>query len=179
MASTIYACAACSPAEPESGHLRLDPVATWEDGRVEIRTGIDFEPTPAMREALAHGVDLVIDVTTRVSRRMGPVARETDRRTERWRIRYLPLIEQWQLVHDGDAETAQNHPRLWLLLRDLAEPRTYLTGLQADALDDGAWQVQIRVRFNREALPSPMHLPTLMSPDWRLGGPWHSWQFPG
>ncbi|MCA1779983.1 MAG: DUF4390 domain-containing protein [Xanthomonadaceae bacterium] len=37
--------------------------------------------------------------------------------------------------------------------------------------------MQIRIAFDRAALPSPMHLPSLFSPHWQLGGAWHTWQF--
>jgi len=126
-----------------------------------------------MREALARGVDLQLEVVTRVSRHWGPVALIEIERRHPLTIRFLPLTEQWQL----EIRRRQlNFPRLWLLLDALQDQRSYLTGLTRRQAMEGAWQVQARTRFNREALPPPMHLPSLISPQWRLAGAWHTWQ---
>lgn len=139
-----------------------------------IETGIDFEPSPEVRDALEHGVDLQIDLDIRLGRRYGPIARVLETRTESLRLRYLPLLEQWQL-EDGD-ET-RTFPRFWLLREALAEPRTLASGVTRERTQEHPLQLQIRARINRDALPPPMHLPTLFSPQWHLGGDWHAWHF--
>lgn len=145
----------------------------WRGDALEIEAGVTFDPTAIMREALESGVDLQLDIVTRVSRRIGPVALIEVERHHPITIRFLPLTEQWQL-ETGSVQA--NFPRLWLLLDALQQARSYATGLTRERADDHAWQVQARARFNREALPSPMHLPSLVSPDWRLAGAWHTWQ---
>ena len=151
----------------------MEAHTTWRDGMLEIDAGIYFEPTPRMREALESGVDLQLEVTTRVSRQRGPLALIENKLRHRLTIRFLPLTEQWQLEFDGQQ---LNFPRLWLLLDALQENRAYATGLSREQAHEGAWQIQARTRFNREALPPPMHLPSLFSPQWRLTGAWHTWQ---
>lgn len=146
---------------------------TWREGALEIEAGIRFEPTPRMREALESGVDLQLEVITRVSRHRGPIALVESERRYPVTIRFLPLTEQWQLAF-GDRQL--NFPRLWLLLDTLEEDRSYATGLTREQSHKGDWQIQARTRFNREALPPPMHLPSLISPQWRLTGAWHTWQ---
>ncbi|MEM7053079.1 MAG: DUF4390 domain-containing protein [Pseudomonadota bacterium] len=144
-----------------------------------IESGIRFEPTPAMSEALEHGVDLELDIITRISKRYGPIAHLHENRTTQFRIRYLPLIEFWQLDHttaDGEL-ISQSFPRFWLLTEALTERQIYATGLDRSMLNDGRWQVQIRAEFDRSALPAPMHLPTLFSTEWQLTEQWHTWQF--
>lgn len=174
MASTILLCAACRPAEPEIGRLALEPAARWADDRLLIDSGVDFLPSPAVREALEHGVDLQLDIEVRVARRHGPIALEVDRRAHSLRIRYLPLTEQWQLE---EANGTRLFPRFWLLREALAEPRSFDSGLTRSAANERPLQVQVRARINRDALPAPMHLPTLFSTQWRLGDQWHAWQF--
>lgn len=164
----------CVDSADSPGRLALDPNAEWIDNRLIIESGVDFEPSPAMREALDHGVDLQIDVVVRVSRRYGPIARELERRAQPFRIHYLPLTEQWQLV---ESDRSRTFPRLWLLLRALSEPRRFETGLARSAIGEHSLQVQIRAELNREALPPPMHLPTLFSNQWRFSAQWHSWHF--
>ena len=144
-----------------------------------IESDIRFEPTAAMREALEHGVDLELLVTTRVSKRYGPIAHQHVSRSTRFRIRYLPLIEYWQLDHIAynGLQNSQSFPRFWLLTEALTENIGFATGLKRDMLGNDDWQVQIRAQFDRSALPAPMHLPTLFSPEWRLNDPWYTWQF--
>jgi len=166
--------AGCDSRQPIDGHLSLDPAAVWQEGELTIESGIDFEPTAPMREALERGVDIQLKLTIRVSRRLGPMAWLAERRQTTARIRFLPLTEQWQLETE---DVEQNYPRLWLLLEALSRPRDYPTGLRRESLRDDSWQVQIRVAVDRSALPAPMHLPSLFSPDWQLGGTWHTWQF--
>lgn len=170
---------ACRPAESEFGELDLNPRTFWQQDQLMIESGIRFQPTSAMSEALAHGVDLELEVITRVSKKLGPVAHLRDSRSTRFRIRYLPLIEYWQIdriAADGEQDS-QSFPRLWLLTQALTDASTYATGLNRQMLGDGEWQVQIRVQFDRSALPAPMHLPTLFSPEWQLTSPWHTWQY--
>ena len=173
MVSTILFCAGCRPTAPES-ELALDPAVRWVGDRLVVDTGITFRPGPAVREALEHGVELQIDVELRLGRRYGPVAHELETRIHSLRIRYLPLLEQWQ-VEEGAA--TRTFPRLWLLRDALAEPRQLPTGLTRSATEQRPLQLQVRARINRDALPPPMHLPTLFSAEWHPGGTWHTWHF--
>ena len=152
----------------------MEPQTTWREGMLDINARIRFEPTPRMREALESGVELQLEVVTRVSRQRGPIALIETERRHPLTIRFLPLTEQWQLESN---HRQFNFPRLWLLLDALEEERNYATGLTRKLMRDGTWQVQARTRFNREALPPPMHLPSLFSPQWRLASAWHTWQF--
>lgn len=172
MVFTIFACAGCTDNNAESA-LEINPSVAWRGEMLEIDTGVQFEPTPRMRDALESGVDLQLQVITRVSRNLGPVALKEIERAYPITIRFLPMTEQWQMEIDN---RQFNFPRIWLLLEALTQARGYATGLTRERASDGAWQVQVRVRFNREALPSPMHLPSLISPQWRLAGKWHTWQ---
>lgn len=176
-AFTIFVCAGCADHSTgngtENGRLEIDPAMAWRNDQLVIDTGVQFDPTPRMREALESGVDLQLEVITRASRRLGPVAIAKTERRHPITIRFLPLTEQWQMEF---ADRELNFPRLWLLLDALQQQRGYATGFSREQARDGQWQVQARARFNREALPPPMHLPSLLSPQWRLAGAWHTWQ---
>jgi len=174
MAFTMLCCAGCQPDSAASGTLELDPRAVWEGERLELDTGIRFAPTTEMRQALERGVAIRLLITSRISRRMGFVALARETREFPVRISYLPLTEQWQLERGDERE---QYPRLWLLLDALESPRRLATGLERDDLLRAAWQVQARVDVDYNALPSPMRLPALLSPQWRLGGAWRTWQF--
>lgn len=172
----MFVCAGCADEGVErntaDGRLEIGPSMIWRDEMLEIDTAVAFNPTQIMREALESGVDLQLEIITRVSRKMGPIALMEEERHHPIIIRFLPLTEQWQL----EIDTIQtNFPRLWLLLDSLQQERSYATGFSRELARGKTWQIQARARFNREALPPPMHLPSLVSPDWRLAGTWHTW----
>jgi len=170
----MLALAGCTD-EPDDGRLALETAAPrWQHDGLAMRAGIVFEPSTPMREALARGVNLHLAVTTRMARRFGPVALTEATRTESLEISFLPLTEQWVL---DDGRERRTFARLWMLLEALQAPRDWPTGLEPRQLGHAAWQVQIRARFDRGRLPSPMRLPALLSPAWRLGTQWHTWQF--
>jgi hypothetical protein len=169
----MLVCAGCgNPHELETG-LSVDASTDWRGERLVIAAGVNFVPTEPMIDALENGVDLQIDVITRLSRRVGPVAVTTDRRRHPVRIRFLPLTEQWELER---ADGKQTFPRRWLLLEALERPQAFETGLTRERTDRGRWQIQIRAEFNNAELPPPMHLPSLFSPEWRMKSPWATWR---
>jgi len=172
MAFITLASAGCSPQTGNHGRLALDPTMEWRGERLVIVTGLEFEPGDAMREALARGVALEIQVVVRRSRSFGPLRLPAGNEVHSFRIQSLPLTRQWQLL--SDSGTAR-HARLWLLLDALAEPRDITTGIERTDLDAAHWHVEVQARFNRAALPSPMRLPTLLSSQWRLTSRKHQW----
>lgn len=174
MAFTIFVCAGCvEQGNSSSGRLEIDPSPVWLADTLQIDAGVVLELSEIMREALESGVDLQFEIITRVSRHTGPIAWIEKEHRHPITIRFLPLTEQWQL----EIDTVQSSfPRLWLLLDALRQHRGYATGLTREHTRNHAWQVRARARFNREALPSPMHLPSLISSDWRLASRWHTWQ---
>ncbi len=169
----MLVCAGCNSRPAADAGLGLDASIDWRGDRLVVQSRVDFEPSEAMIEALERGVDLRIDVVTRVSRRIGPVALMTDKRRHPLRIRFLPLTEQWQLdTEDG----RQVFPRRWLLLDALEQTRALETGLTRERSRSGRWQIQVRAEFNRTELPPPMHLPSLFSPQWRMKSAWRTWR---
>ena len=174
MAFTMLCLSACSTETEAPGRLALEPEIGWQEGRLWVVSGVVFEPGDEVREALERGVRLRLEVVTRLSRRIGPIALESAATVYPLDIGYLPLTEEWLLETPTGSE---RFPRLWLLLEALRTPRRFDTGLKADAIGTRNWQVQVRIRLDRDALPSPMHLPALLSPQWRLDSRWHSWQF--
>lgn len=166
------ASAGCSPTPGQPGRLALDPTLEWQADRLTLVTGIRFEPGAAMREALERGVALEIELTVQRQRRLGPIWLPAGRNVRSFRIRSLPLTRQWLL--ETDAGTSR-YARLWLLLEALSRAQRYATGLERADLARADWRIQAAARFDRSALPAPMHLPTLFSSQWRLASPTFRW----
>ena len=169
----MLVCAGCGNPRGLDTGLAVDASTDWRGDRLVITAGVDFDPSEAMIEALESGVDLRVDVVTRLSRRFGPVAVLSDQQRHPMRIRFLPLTEQWELERDDGKQT---FPRRWLLLEALGQPRSFETGLTRERIDDGRWQIQVRAEFNGTELPPPMHLPALFSPEWRMKSAWATWR---
>lgn len=176
MVSIIWLLSGCQ-AEPERhGHLRLiDPQPQWRDEVLGIRAGIDFEPGPRVVEALTHGVTVQIRVMTRVGPPWRRLAITDDPRSHRFEIRYLPLIQHYELVDLRSGERS-SYLRLSMVRDALAEPRWIASRLQVSQPEGFGWRLQARVEIDRTRLPSPMRLPVWFDRNWGLGEPWRSWE---
>lgn len=169
---------ACRPSEeaPSSTTLLLslvNPALVWQDEVLGVRTSLAFRPTPAILEALEHGVPVTVVVETRVHPTAGFLASNDQTRNHRYEIRYLPLSEHYQLTALKTNQST-TFPRLRLLLADLSEPRLLDTQLRADALDGQSWQVQVRVDIDRARLPAPMQVGVWRDRQWSSNDAWQT-----
>src|SRR6056297_3361962 len=99
MVFIIWLLSGCQADPERHGHLRLiDPQPEWRAEVLGIRAGIDFLPGARVIEALTHGVTVQIRVMTRVGPPWRRLAITDDPRSHRFEIRYLPLIQHYELV---------------------------------------------------------------------------------
>ncbi len=169
----MWLLSACAPADEGIGHLRLiDPEPHWQGDSLGLLAGIDFNPGPAVVEALNHGVTVPIRVSIHVRRPAEWWVDDERTRNHRFEIRYLPLIRHYEVT---DLKTGEqfSFPRLFMVLDWLKRPRWMDTRFNPDDYHDEQWQMRARVDIDRTRLPSPMRLPVWFDPDWRLGEPWH------
>lgn len=172
---TIWLLSACTPADERGGHLRLiDPQPQWEGDTLGLVAGIDFNPGPAVVEALNHGVTVHIRVAIQVRRPWEFIVNDDLVRNHRFEIRYLPLIRHYELT---DLKTGEqlSFPRLSMVLERLQRPQWMDTRFTADEHRDRRWRMQARVDIDRTRLPSPMRLPVWFDRNWSLTEPWHRW----
>ena len=163
---------ACQPPEADNArdskaltlHL-IEPVIQWQDGVLGVVSGIAFAPSPAL-DALDHGVAVTLVVATRIHTIHGVLASTDQTRNHRFEIRYLPLIEQYQLT-ELKTNTAVTYPRLRLLIGALAEPKFLDTHLTHEMVQDRSWHVQAKPDIDRERLPAPMQLALWGDRQWR------------
>lgn len=176
MASIILLCAGCQPKAPSEWALSLiDPQPNWLDDELHIVAGIAWTPSPAVVEALEHGVAVPVRVTTRVSRRHARFALLDRDRNHRFEVRYLPMVRSYQLIDTKSGEQT-THPRLNMLMDGFRQRRPWATGLMRDELAERDWQVEIRAELDRSRLPSPMRMPVWFDPAWRAVTPWQGWK---
>lgn len=113
-------------------------------------------------------------ITTRVARFYRWFAIVDEDRYHRLEIRYLPLVRSYQL-NDLASGHQQNFPRLGMLTAALRETRRWPTGLNQEAAEERAWQVQLRAELDRSRLPSPMRIPVWFDLQWRVVSEWQTW----
>ena len=173
----LSACDLFSGDDPASSDLALslsEPTLEWRGDVLGLSTGVDFEPSSAILEALDHGVAVNVVVATRIHPWWGPLASSDQTRNHRFEIRYLPLIEHYQLTELKIDET-ESFPRLSMLLEALSRRRWLDTHLTETLAEQSSWRVEVRVDIDREQLPAPMQLSAWRDTNWRSGRAWHRW----
>lgn len=176
MVFSILLCAGCSPDSSDDFGLELlEPEVTWRDQRLVVATALGLELSEAAREALDHGIPLVVTIQARISRVHGYFARGRETVTRSVELRYLPLSRHYQLTLLDTGEQ-RSFPRLWMLVDALERPLELDTGRVRADLVEGAWQAQVRAYLDIGELPSPMQLPAWFSSQWRLSSAWTTWR---
>ncbi|HIC80425.1 MAG TPA: DUF4390 domain-containing protein, partial [Kiloniellaceae bacterium] len=140
---------------------------------VHIHSGIDLEHSPAAEQALHQGIPLNLRVDSRIARYRRFWAWLVQERRWQWRISYLPLSRQYVLDYpNGDRTT---YARLRHLRSALRVSRAFTLNYPQSDDPKARYQVQIRGYIDIQALPSPLRLPALFSPQWRLNSGWRTW----
>ena len=174
--SIISLCVACTPDEDIEWDITLiNPKPLWEGDELMVNAGVDWAPSPAVLEALEHGIGVPIRVTTRVSRHHRWFATEDRDRNHRFEVRYLPLVRSYQLT-ELKTDQVDSYPRMGMLVDALRQPRNWHTGLTRSEVAERDWQVEIRAELDRTRLPSPMRLPVWFNDQWRAASKWHGWR---
>lgn len=161
-------------AAPQRWHLHLQsPSAIRQQHRVMIRSGFDLQLSPDMEQALHQGIPLHLTVDTRAARYRRFWAWLVSEQKQQWRIQYLPLSRQYALTAPDSTRTT--YSRLRHLRAALKAPQQFTLALPEQSRLDVPYQVQIRAHMDIQALPSPLRLPALFSPQWHLASGWNTW----
>ncbi|MCG8465415.1 MAG: DUF4390 domain-containing protein [Xanthomonadales bacterium] len=153
-------------------HLQ-SPSAQRHQRMVMIRSGFDLQLSPDMEQALHQGIPLHLTVDTRAARYRRFWAWLVSEQKQQWRIQYLPLSRQYALTAPDGARST--YSRLRHLRAALKTPHQFALALPEPARLDVPYQVQIRAHMDIQALPSPLRLPALFSPQWHLASGWNTW----
>jgi hypothetical protein len=158
LAGLAMALAACG--QPAST-LRIDAASLKRDGEPTLEVDLDLALSPRLIEALDHGVPLTIRF------RIDAGGQGTERHL---RLRYLPLVDQYQAydVERGDGRTFARRAQL---LAGLDRVRLPLGADWATAPGD----LVLSVALDRSTLPAALRLPALVDREWQLAGSEHRW----
>jgi hypothetical protein len=156
--------------QTDDRHFELAKVDTnWSNGRLNVTVHQKLVLSSEAREALVHGVPLTLqlELLIRHTGSRNPVKENI----YNYEIRYLPLINHYQLTQPGAAEI-RSYPRLRHLLAELA---TVKQSLSEDDLPEGSYELLARTHLDQKKMPPPMRLPMLFSAQWRHDSDWTIW----
>jgi hypothetical protein len=148
-----------------SGGGRIDSARITGDPALDAR--LRLSPSPALLEALDHGVPLTLRLRLRADGSAGRLERE-----HAFELSFLPLARRyrWRDLDDGDARYFARRPQLLAALDRVRVPLDLAWArLPADT------RYTLDIALDRDSLPAPLRLPALLSPQWRLDPPAYRW----
>jgi hypothetical protein len=163
--------AGCEQAAVDYGFVINDVIVSRAYQALDVNLNQELDLSQQAREALEFGVTITIrvDMELRNDNNMIVVRRES----RRFHIRYLPLIQRYQ-VREGDSERLQSYTRLRHVLASIDNLSVQMV---TGPLPSGNYELRTRVRLDEALLPAPMQLPALFSSQWRHDSEWSVWPF--
>lgn len=169
---TVLLLAGCgSRDEVDHGFTIRDVKVTQAYQSLVVHLRQELVLSPQAREALEHGVTLVI--TLEMELRSGTDLINVQRDAWRYRFRYLPLSERYQLADEASGEL-RVFSRLRHLLAAVADLSVRLT---TGPLPPGEYELRTRLALDERRLPAPMQLPAWFSRQWQHDSDWSVWTF--
>ena len=150
--------------------FKLEQAETsWKNGQLNVTIHQKLKLSGEAKKALEHGVPLTLQLELEI-RQTGkrlPVKKDTFS----FEIRYLPLINNYQLTQQGASEI-RSFPRLRHLLAELS---TVSQSFSGSNLPRGNYELFARTHLDQKKMPPPMRLPMLFSAQWRHDSEWKEW----
>jgi hypothetical protein len=147
----------------------VNVLAAYQALNVDVRQAMEL--SAHARDALEHGVTLTINLEFELRSDDNLIVMQRDVR--RYRLRYLPLNERYQLT-DEDSGSMRVFSRLRHLYAAFADINVRL---ETGPLPSGGYELRTRLRLDRGSLPAPMRLPTWFSAQWQHDSEWSTWPF--
>jgi len=165
-----------SPGAWSGGEFRvINAEASLVGGVYRVDANIEFELSDPVREALANGVPLVLEIDLRIRRPREWLWDETVATlVQRFELRYHALSNRYVVRH---LNTAARHS-----FASLGDALYHIGSVRGLPLIDQAllepgvpYEAGIRARLDIESLPSPMQVVAYVSRSWWLDSDWYTW----
>ncbi len=148
-------------------NVTVRPAYQSLDVRLQQELGLSAQA----REALEHGVTLTIRLEMELRSDNNMIVSRRDARL--FQLRYLPLIERFQLSEEDTGEL-----RAFSRLRHMLAAMGDLTvQLSTGPLPSGSYELRTRISLDESRLPTPMQLPAWFSSQWQHDSEWSVWPF--
>ncbi len=169
--SLVVLLCACVQTEGDYGFRIQAVLVSPGYQKIAARYRQDLRLSSDAVEALEHGVPLTMQLQLEL-RDANTLMLLADENL-RFVIRYLPLIQHYELAGPGDGDI-RTFVRLRHALKELANVELdFRTG----PLAPGSYEFRARTRLENTRLPAPMRLPALFSDQWQHDSEWSTWPF--
>lgn len=173
---SLPAIAADSPRDRETSSFSVrDARSLLVDGVYRVSAQVDYQLGSQAREALRHGVPLVLGLEIQVLQRRSWLWDKTVAELyQRYQLRYHALSRRYLVLnfHSGVQRSYYN-------LRDALRAVGTLYDLpvldQRLLMQAIPHRVRLRADLEVEALPTPVRLWAYISSDWGVQSEWYSW----
>jgi hypothetical protein len=173
----LLLCAVLWPSSTDASEIRVLKADTrLVDGVYRLNAVIDYDLTTPVREALLNGVELVFDVEIAVLQdRMWWWDSGVAGLDQSYRLSYHALSRQF-LVENLNTGVQRTFTDLSSALRHQGILRE-LPLIDASLLDkDYGYTASLRAQLALSELPLPIRMRAYLSPAWRLGSGWYTWE---
>lgn len=151
--------------------------ATLVDNVYYLDADIDFTLSRPILEALERGVPVRVALDIEILRERRYMWDETTTTLEqRYELDFHALTRSY-VVRNLNIGTQNAFPTRRAALDHLGRIAD-LPMIDANLLEEGeSWLGRVQARIDIDALPVPLRVRALVSPEWRLASGWHEWRF--
>lgn len=173
----ISAAALVLPRAATAADVTIDAVShRIENGVYLVDANITFYFSADMSEALRSGIPLFFDFDFKISRERRYLWDATLYRLgRRYKLERHALANRYILT-DLITSERRSYSSFEEALVGLGRLRGVPLGGQSQFERDGTYHAKLRVSLDIESLPAPLRPIAYVSPSWRMGSKWHSWQ---
>lgn len=169
------------PALPaaEQRYFRVESLTTEKvDGVYRLTASIDYQLPEVLLDALANGVDLVIEVKVEVLReRRWWIDEDIAAVTQRYQLIYYALSRMY-VVRNLNTGVQQTFPSLYSALHAIGRLQDFPL-IDASLLDpQQVYKARLQARVAPEELPLPLRARAYLDSDWRPASEWYTWYLP-
>lgn len=163
----------------DHSYFQIEALTTERvDGVYRLTARIDYELPEVLLDALANGVDLVIQVEVEVLReRDWWFDEDVATVTQRYQLIYYALSRMY-VVRNLNTGVQQTFPSLYSALHAIGQLRDFPL-IDASLLDPGqVYKARLQARVAPEELPLPLRARAYLDSDWRPASEWYTWYLP-
>lgn len=140
-----------------------------------LSADIHYQLTETAREALQKGIPLYWDVLINVIRERNWIWDQTLVEFKiRYRIQYHALLNNYRVTNITTSDS-NSFATLPAALTGMSAIRNIAVLGKDDIVEGEKYQVRIKSRFDREALPLPLRPASYVNPQWYLSSDWFLW----
>ena len=145
------------------------------NGSYVLSANIEYEVTNTARDALQKGIPLFWDVRVKlVQQRKWLWNSSLVDFKIRYRIQYQALLNRYRVTNISTGER-DSFTTLSAALDNMADILG-LTVIDKDALQpEERYRIELKIKFDREALPLPLRPFSYVNPQWYLSSDWYLW----